>query len=400
MTGLVEHFEALLPELLADIETMLACESPSTDLETVSRSAGVVAAMGSRLLGVAPARIVLEGRSHLRWRLAAGPPRVLLLGHPDTVWPLGSVTTHPVLIENGMLRGPGCFDMKAGLAMAFYAVAALDDAAGVTNLATGDEGLGSPSSRALIEFEAAGCDAVLVLEAAAEGGALKCERKRVSRYEVHMHWRAAHAGLEPEAGVNATVEIAHPVLATLRLAAPERGTTVTPKCVNSGTSTNTVLASGRFDVDVRVATDAEQARVDVGMRSLTPAVEGATLEILGGPNRPPLAANASEHFFGRAVEVAAGLGLGAVRGVAVGGASEGNFTASIGVATLDGLGAIGGGAHADDDHVAIAELAPRTALLSALVADLLGGSVEPGSANAASTPVPEASGGRREVGHR
>jgi glutamate carboxypeptidase len=214
--------------LLDDVEALVTCESPSADLDAVARSADVVARVGAARLGAPPERIVLEGRTHLRWRFGAGPARVLVLGHHDTVWPIGSLVRHPYSVRDGVLRGPGCFDMKAGLAMAFHAVAALPDPDGVTILVTGDEEIGSPTSRELIEAEAAGCAAALVLEASADGGALKTERKGVALYEVRIVGRAAHAGLEPEAGVNAAVELAHQLLAVAGLGDAARGTTVTP----------------------------------------------------------------------------------------------------------------------------------------------------------------------------
>ena len=370
-----------LPQLIADIEELVGCESPSTDHAAVAVSADVVARVGTRYLGVGPERLIVDGSTHLRWRLGAGPRRVLLLGHHDTVWPIGSLATHPVGIDGRVLRGPGCFDMKAGVVMAFRAAASLADRDGVTLLVTGDEEIGSPSSRALIEQEATGCAAVLVLEAAADGGALKTERKGVSLYRVEARGRAAHAGLEPEKGVNATVELAHQVLAVGALADPSRGTTVTPTLLSAGTATNTVPAGGGFAVDVRVSTPQEQARVDEAMRALRPVVDGAALTVTGGPNRAPLDAAASAQLFARAGRLAAELGLPAVSGAAVGGASDGNFTAGIGVATLDGLGASGGGAHADDEHVLVDELPARIALVTALLADVLATTVRP-------TPVP------------
>src|SRR3954449_1527591 len=154
-----------LAQLLDDVREMVECESPSADLAAVARSADVVARIGERRLGAAPERIVRDGRTHLRWQFGAGPSRVLLLGHHDTVWPIGSLLTHPCAVSEGVLRGPGCFDMKAGLVMAFHAVAGLADRDGVTILVTADEEIGSPSSRGLIEQEAAGCRAALVLEA-------------------------------------------------------------------------------------------------------------------------------------------------------------------------------------------------------------------------------------------
>jgi glutamate carboxypeptidase len=357
----------VLPEILADIEELVTCESPSMDLAAVAASADVVARVGERRLGVAPERIVLDGRTHLRWRFGDGPARVLVLGHHDTVWPLGSLATHPFDITDGVLRGPGCFDMKAGVVMAFHAIAALRDRSGVTLLVTGDEEIGSPSSRELIEAEAAGCVAALVLEASAGGGSLKTERKGGSRYVVRVHGLAAHAGLEPERGINATVELAHQILAVTEIADAELGTTVTPTLMSAGTASNTVPAAGEFTVDVRVRTAAEQERVDKAMQSLVPVLSGARLEILGGPNRPPLAAESSAALFAQAAALAAELGLPPLTSAAVGGGSDGNFTAGMGIATLDGLGAVGGGAHADNEHVVIAEIPGRTALISGLI---------------------------------
>ncbi|GAA1757670.1 M20 family metallopeptidase [Nocardioides hankookensis] len=360
-----------LEEMLDDVRELVGCESPSADLEAVARSADVVARVGTRRLGVEPERIVIDGRTHLRWRLGAGPSRVLVLGHHDTVWPIGSLATHPCTVEDGVLRGPGCFDMLAGLVMAFHALAGLDRSAGVTLLVTGDEELGSPSSRDLIEEEARAAEATLVLEASADGGALKTERKGVSLYDVRVTGRAAHAGLEPEAGVNATIELAHQAIAVAALGRPELGTTVTPTASRAGTTTNTVPAEGSFSVDVRVRTLEEQDRVDAAMRALRPVLPGAVIDVGGGPNRPPLEATMSAALFERASALAVRLGLPAPTSAAVGGASDGNFTAGVGTPTLDGLGAVGGGAHADDEHVLVDELPGRTALLAALVADLL-----------------------------
>jgi glutamate carboxypeptidase len=378
---LVAHFEAALPALLADIESLVTCESPSADRSAVARSADAVARLGDRLLGASPDVIVLDGHTHLRWRLGVGPRRVLLLGHHDTVWPIGSLATHPFGVTGGLLRGPGCFDMKAGVVMALHATAALIRAGGdpaVTILMTGDEELGSPGSRSLIEAEAAQCAAALVLEASADGGALKTERKGVSLYQVRAIGRAAHAGLEPERGVNATTELAHQILAVSALADPRWGTTVTPTLLSAGTSTNTVPAAGEVAVDVRVSSESEQRRVDEAMSALRPVLDGSRLEVTGGPNRPPLPGSSSSALFARASELAAELGLGPLSNVAVGGGSDGNFTAGVGTPTLDGLGAVGGGAHADDEHVVVSELPGRTALVAALVADL----VEPsGSTN-------------------
>lgn len=376
--------------LLRDIEELVTCESPSDDLAAVARSAQVVARIGSARLACEPEFIELDGRTHLRWRFGDAPSRVLVLCHHDTVWPIGSLKTHPFSIVDGVLRGPGCFDMKTGLAMAVHAIAELADASGVTLLVTGDEELGSPSSRSLIEDEARRSAAALVLEASAGGGALKLERKGVSLYEIEVHGRAAHAGLEPEHGVNAAIELAHQVIAVAGLADTTAGTTVTPTVMWAGTTTNTVPARSRLSVDVRTRSVSEQQRLDAAMHALRPVLEDARIEVRGGANRPPLEAKASDALFARAAHIAQRFGR-PLTGVPVGGASDGNLTAGVGTPTLDGLGAVGGGAHADHEHVLIAEIAPRTALLRALLADLLAESVTSGRTNttvAASTDRP------------
>lgn len=382
--------------LLADLRELVECESPSSDHAAVARSADVVARIGAARLGVDPERIVLDGVTHLRWRLGENPSRVLLVGHHDTVWPLGTLERIPFSVEEGVLRGPGCFDMKAGLVMAFHAVAALEDHDGVTILVTGDEELGSPTSRGLIEEEARLAQAALVLEASADGGALKTERKGVSLYDVRLLGRAAHAGLEPETGVNATVELAHQVLAVNALGRPSSGTTVTPTMSSTGTTTNTVPAHGSFAVDVRVRSVAEQDRVDAAMQALRPVLPGAVIEVDGGPNRPPLEAAASAALYERIGSLAVRLGQAVPPSAAVGGASDGNFTAGVGTPTLDGLGAVGGGAHAESEHVLVDELPGRTLLLAALVADLLADPVVgPVVGPSTGTNVPETSGAAR-----
>ena len=308
-------------------------------------------------------------RGHLLWS-GGGRPQVLLLGHVDTVWPAGTLARWPFDVVDGRATGPGVFDMKAGLVQGVEALAGLDDLTGVALLATTDEEVGSPTSRALVEETAADCAAVLVLEPSA-GGALKTGRKGVSNYELVVHGRAAHAGLEPEKGANAAVELAHQVLALAGLARPDLGTTVTPTVASAGTTTNTVPAQARIAVDARALSPEEQQRVDADLRALVAQVPGCRLELLGGVNRPPLDPRSSAALLERAQRVASGLGLPPLRGVHVGGASDGNFTAGIGIPTLDGLGAVGDGAHAEGEHVLVAAMAERASLVRGLVADLL-----------------------------
>ncbi|MFF1715530.1 M20 family metallopeptidase [Streptomyces sp. NPDC058268] len=361
--------------MLADLEELVVCESFSSDLDAVARSADVVAAQGARHLGAEPERLVVNGVTHLRWTF--GTPRVLLLGHHDTVWPMGSLDTHPWSVSDGIARGPGIFDMKAGLVQMFHALASLPSLEGVCVLVTGDEEVGSDTSRALIEETAQRCVATFVLEASADGGALKTARKGTSAYELVVHGKAAHSGLEPDKGINAATEAAHLVLALDTLAeevnigAPrDWRTTVVPTVVGAGTTTNTVPAEARVWVDVRVPTLTAQERVDVAMRALKTTVAGAGLVVRGGPNRPPLEEASSAELFTRAGLLAQRLGLGQLSAAAVGGASDGNFTAGLGCPTLDGLGAVGGGAHADHEHVVVAEMALRAQLLAALVQEV------------------------------
>ncbi|MDF5758103.1 M20 family metallopeptidase [Spongiactinospora sp. TRM90649] len=357
------------PDMLADLAELVLCESYSADLAAVARSAATVAAMGRRILGEPPESILIDGVTHLRWSF--GAPRVLVLGHHDTVWPMGTLSTHPWSVTDGIARGPGVFDMKSGLVQAFHALAALPSLDGVTLLVTGDEELGSTTSRTLIEDCARGLAATFVLEASADGGALKTARKGVSRYELVVRGRAAHAGLEPEQGVNAGVELAHQVIAIAAMA--EGATTVTPTLLSAGTSPNTVPATARIRVDVRVPDQAAQERVDALMRGLTPTLAEARLELIGGPNRPPLEPASSRALFELAEGIAGDLGIGPLTGIAVGGGSDGNFTAGIGCPTLDGLGAVGGGAHADHEHVVLAEMPRRTSLVRELVRAVLDG---------------------------
>jgi glutamate carboxypeptidase len=353
-------------ELLA---ALVAAESPSSEPAAVARCGALVAEAAVDLIGEKPEEIEVGGHTHLRWRFGSGPTRVALIGHLDTVWPLGTLDRWPFSVSEGRATGPGAFDMKAGIVQLLYALARLDDLDGVAVLLTADEEIGSPTSRALIEDTARGARAALILEPSA-GGALKTARKGVSNYELVVHGRAAHAGLEPEKGANATLAIARHVLALDAIARPADGTTVTPTVLHSGTATNVVPAEARLKIDVRATSVAEQQRVDDAIRAL-PDVEGTRIEVIGGPNRPPLEAGASAELFERAQEQAAALGLAPLSAVEVGGGSDGNFTAAIGVPTLDGLGAVGDGAHAEGEYVELAAMPERTALLAALVADLL-----------------------------
>jgi glutamate carboxypeptidase len=365
--GRLAALRGQLDEMETALRALVEAESPSEDAGALAACADLVATTGADLLGAGPERVEVDGLTHLRWRFG-GPARVLLLCHYDTVWPLGTLASWPWKVDDGVASGPGAFDMKAGLVQGLFALASLDELDGVCLLATADEEVGSTSSRALIESEAAGAAGALVLEpSAGPAGALKVARKGTSTYELEVAGRAAHAGLEPEKGVNALVELAHQVLALEGLARPELGTTVTPTVASAGTTQNTVPAAARLRVDVRAFEPEEQRRVDQDLRRLEPKVPGARLVVHGKPNRPPLPERSSAELFALASKLASDLGLAPLESAAVGGGSDGNLTAGIGVRTLDGLGAVGGNPHALGEHVVLPAMPERSALVAALV---------------------------------
>lgn len=366
---MVRHLRRQGKAMVDELAALVRSESPSKDHDALSATADVVSEIGKTHLGESPERFVVDSTPHLRWRFGA-QTRVILVGHLDTVWPVGTLAEWPFQVVDARATGPGAFDMKAGLVQGFHALAALDDLDGVTVLVTGDEEIGSPSSRSLIESTSEGACAAFVLEPSASG-ALKTARKGVSLYELTVEGRSAHAGLEPERGVNALLELARQLLALEDVARPELGTTVTPTVASAGTVANAVPDRAKVTIDVRTATTEEQARVDRALRCLVPALAGARLSVVGAPNRPPLPASSSRDLYARAQQVAQRLGIGPLSAAEVGGGSDGNFTAAIGVPTLDGLGAVGGGAHARDEHVEIDAMPQRAALVAALIDDAL-----------------------------
>jgi glutamate carboxypeptidase len=354
-----------LDDMLDDLRTLVQIESPSNDVAALQRSAEAVAAMIERHLGP-PATLIDSPVGPHVWWSGGGEPRVLLLGHHDTVFPLGTLADRPFRVADGHATGPGVFDMLGGFVQALHGIGSLDDITGVELLISSDEEVGSGASRDLIVERARACGAVLVLEPAADGGALKTGRKGCGTFEVVVHGRAAHAGLEPENGVNALVEASHQVLAIDAVGDAAAGTTVTPTVSASGTADNVVPAEARIRVDVRVESAAEKDRVEASMASLRPRDPDATLEVIGAVNRPAMPESASATLFplARVVDPT-------IEGVAVGGGSDGNFTAAAGVPTLDGLGAVGGGAHADHEFVVVSTMPARAALLAGIVEQLL-----------------------------
>jgi glutamate carboxypeptidase len=350
-----------LETLVDDLARLVSVESPSHDIEAMSASAAALADVIEQRTGRAATRIDSAAGPHVHWS-GGGQPRVLILGHHDTVFPLGTLAKRPFAVVDGRATGPGVFDMKAGIVQAIHAVAGLDDVSGIEMLFTADEEVGADASRALLEERALACGNVLVLEPSADGGALKTGRKGTGTFEVVVTGRAAHAGLEPEKGINALIEAAHQVLAIATFGDAAAGTTVTPTVAHVGTADNVVPAEARIRVDVRVADAGEKHRVEALMRDLSAVLPGAELDVSGEIGRPPMPESASATLFPLAREVMPG-----VEGVAVGGGSDGNFTAALGVPTLDGLGAVGGGAHADHEWVDVATMPARVALLQGIL---------------------------------
>ncbi len=358
-----------LAAMLADLELLVNTESPSDDGERLTASAAALVAIIEARLGSTAEIVRGPAGPHVRWS-GGGEPRVLMVGHHDTVFPAGTVAARPFAIDGGRATGPGVFDMKAGLVQAVHAIAELADSAGVELFVNCDEEVGSRSSRTLIEQRAKACGAVLVLEPSADGGALKTGRKGTGTFDVVVRGRAAHAGLEPEKGINSLIAAAELIGRIATFGDPTTGTTVTPTVIAGGTADNVVPAQTRFTVDVRVVAPGEKERVETAMAALTSTLPGATVEVSGGIGRPPMHESASAALYPLAVAAAERLGLTPPDGVAVGGGSDGNFTAAIGVPTLDGLGAVGGGAHADAEFVLIETMVDRTRLLAALLADI------------------------------
>lgn len=358
-----------LDDMVRDVRTLVEAESPSRDVERLARHAELVGDMMERLLGSRPFIVESPVGPHIHW--VGGPdPHVLILGHHDTVHPVGTLERLPFVDDNGILRGPGVFDMKAGIVQALHAVAALQDRSRVEILLTADEEIGSRASKDLLEERARACGAVLVLEPSADGGALKIGRKGTGTFVVSIEGRASHAGLEPEKGINSLVELAHVIPQVVAIAAPEMGTTVTPTLASAGTADNVVPASTTMSVDVRVAVPHEKPRVEEAFARLTSHVPGTRITVSGGIGRPPMHESAAHDLFAIARRVAADAGLHDIDGVVVGGGSDGNFTAAIGVQTLDGLGAVGGGAHGDDEHVVASTMPSRAALIAGLCQEL------------------------------
>ncbi len=370
---MTDWFQARTAAMVAELQALVQIESPTRDKVAVD-ALGAVVAEQARALG---ATVTVEQRSergdHLvaHWNGAATGRQILLLCHMDTVWPLGTLAEQPIRIVDGRFYGPGSYDMKAGIVIALTAIRGLR-ALGtwpdrpITILFTSDEELGSRTSRALIEDQARRSALVLVMEPALASGALKTSRKGTGWFVVTARGVAAHAGGSHDEGVNAIEELAHQILALQRMTDYERGTTVNVGRVLGGERSNVVPEQATLWVDLRVTDQDEGQRMLTRILGLEPHVPGAALHVRGKLSRPPMPRDdVMAATFQRAASIAAEMGQTLTEG-GTGGASDANF-AALGAPTLDGLGAVGNGAHARHEHVLIYSLPERAALLAALL---------------------------------
>lgn len=355
--------------MLAALRTLVEAESPSLDKTLCDRVADLVASLLVERAGATIVRHRVSTRGdHIEARIGEGRSEpILLLCHHDTVWEAGTLGRLPFKIDGNRVTGPGTYDMKAGIVEAAFALEGLRPRRPVVVLSTSDEEVGSASSRSLIEELARAAVAVLVLEPAASGGAVKTARKGIADFVLEIEGLAAHAGVEPEKGVSATEELAHQVLALKALADPGNGTTVNVGVIAGGTRPNVVAAHARAEIDVRFTRASEAERVVSSIEALRPHLPGAVLRLSGGLDRPPMERSLGVVKLLELAETRAReLGF-ELQETSTGGASDGNFTAALGVPTLDGLGPDGGGAHANSEHLLIDSWLQRTQLLRRLI---------------------------------
>jgi glutamate carboxypeptidase len=366
-------------EMFSLLRKLVETESPSHDKPAVDRIGAIVAEEARRLGAEVEIVPNLETGDHVIARFSPSPKYgrgargegILLLCHMDTVFPLGTLAKMPWRDADGKLFGPGVLDMKSGIVISLAAASAAGAGGGparpVTLLCTSDEEIGSHTSRALIEELAQQSALVLVLEAALPDGSLKTWRKGVGEFTVRVKGRAAHAGGAHQDGRNAIEEMAHQVIAIQKMTDYERQTTLNVGVLHGGTVSNVVPEEAVAEVDVRVMQPGEWERVEAGMKSLKPALDGTSLDISGHLNRPPMPEDARmKATFERARAIGAGIGMSLTSG-GTGGGSDANFVAPLGVPVLDGLGAIGEGYHSEREYIVKDSLPERAKLVGAIL---------------------------------
>jgi glutamate carboxypeptidase len=362
--------------LLDLVRRLVLAESPSDDKKAVDGCMALAAVHTTALGGKVRfhrQRVfgdILEARFGPR-KKSGSPKPILLLGHLDTVWPLGTLKAMPIRVADGRLWGPGTLDMKAGVAMAFTAIGLLAEAGmlrrEIVLLLNSDEEVGSPVSRPITERLAGECAAVFVLEPA-QGLAYKTARKGIGNWRIEVKGIASHAGVDFEKGASAIRELARVVETVSSWTDLKRGFTVSVGLVGGGSKTNVIPAEAWAEVDVRIARKADGSRIERKFAALKPTDKRCSLNVTGGINRPPMErTRGTVQLYRRARSLAGELGF-ELDEAATGGASDGNFTSALGIPTLDGMGAVGEGAHASHESILLEHLAPRTALLAGLLA--------------------------------
>lgn len=370
-----------LSDMLETLRRLVEMESPSDNKPALDQLGEYLAQEFERLGGKVAFDPQKDAGDNLKAEFPGaaftetqGKP-VLLLGHFDTVWPLGTLKNMPFRMEGGRAFGPGVYDMKAGITMMLFALRALRTSGAahrpVTVLLDSDEEIGSTTGRPLVEATAKGCEAALVLEPS-QGvqGALKTARKGVGDFTIRVRGRASHAGVDFEKGHSAVVELARQVLEVAKFTDLARGITVNPGVVQGGTRTNVVAAEAWAEVDIRIARAADASELEARFAALKPYDPACTLEVSGGLNRPPMERTEGTVRLFRAAQEQAKKIRVELDEASTGGGSDGNFTSALGVPTLDGLGAVGEGAHAAHESIVLEELPRRTALLASLIETL------------------------------
>jgi glutamate carboxypeptidase len=374
-----QYFDERKAQILETIRQLVETESPSDNKPAVDRLGSLLAGRFEKLGGHAKFHRAESAGDHLQVDFEgdhSGKP-VLLLGHMDTVYPLGTLSTMPWRVADGRAWGPGAFDMKSGIAFMLHAIEALRSWHGdrllrpVTVLLVSDEETGSDTSRHITESVARKCSAVLVLEPShGPKGAVKTARKGVGEYTLKITGKAAHSGLDFEKGESAVIELSKQINAISKLVDLKRGITLNAGIIQGGTRVNVIPAEAMALLDLRVARMKDAAEIERRLRSLKPFNRKCKLAIAGGMNRPPMERTAGvAALYKKASEIAQQSGW-KLDEAAVGGGSDGNFTAGLGIPTLDGLGGVGEGAHATHESILISELPRRTALLAALIEEL------------------------------
>ncbi len=374
LNDVLEWLSARENEMVAQVRELVIRESPTHDKAACDALSAYLAEQFQGLGGRVKLHRQKAAGNHLQvdFKGAKGREPILLLGHFDTVYDLGTLKTMPWREDKGRLYGPGVFDMKGGIVQIMFALAALKAVNGnlprpVTVLLVSDEEEGSATSRPITESVAKQSAAVLVCEPAGPGGALKTARKGVGDFKITVTGHASHAGLDFEKGHSAILELAHQIHAIAALTDLKRGITLNPGVIRGGTRTNVVADRAEVEVDLRVARKSDGAVMEKKVRGLRPVNRNCSLQIGGGINRPPLERTKQvAALFHLAQNVAGNLGFD-LQEVAVGGGSDGNFTGGLGIPTLDGLGAVGDGAHAKHESIVAAELPRRAALLAGLI---------------------------------